>query len=114
MSTHSAPDLDLPSPIASYFARETTSPQALSLCFTEDATVVDERRAHHGRAAIAAWIADATGKYTFTTELLDADRTSESITVRAKLAGNFPGSPVELRYHFTLEGDRIRRLEIAP
>lgn len=34
--------------------------------------------------------------------------------VTAHLTGNFPGSPVDLRYAFTLSGDKIARLEIVP
>jgi hypothetical protein len=32
---------------------------------------------------------------------------------RVHLDGNFPGGTVDLRYHFTVDGERIRRLEIA-
>jgi hypothetical protein len=31
-----------------------------------------------------------------------------------RLGGNFPGGTVELNWDFTLRGDRITRLEIAP
>jgi hypothetical protein len=30
-----------------------------------------------------------------------------------RVSGNFPGSPVELRYVFTLDGEKIARLEIS-
>jgi hypothetical protein len=30
------------------------------------------------------------------------------------VTGDFPGSPVDLHYRFTLEGGKIARLEIAP
>jgi hypothetical protein len=33
--------------------------------------------------------------------------------VRARVSGHFPGSPVELRYAFTLHGGKIARLEIV-
>jgi len=33
--------------------------------------------------------------------------------VTARVTGDFPGSPVELRYGFTLEGASIARLEIT-
>ena len=42
------------------------------------------------------------------------DDEGDRITVTARLTGNFPGSPVDLRYAFTLEGKEIARLEIAP
>jgi len=38
-------------------------------------------------------------------------KTVEPIDLPAR---DFPGSPVDLQYRFTLEGDKIARLEIAP
>ncbi|MFP2961138.1 nuclear transport factor 2 family protein [Myxococcus sp. 1LA] len=104
----------LPAPIAGYFAHETTSPAAVARFFTDDALVVDERREHRGRAAIEAWDAAANGQYKLTTELLAAEFDGPRTTVRAKVTGTFPGSPIELRFRFTLEGGLITRLEIAP
>ncbi|NNB87827.1 nuclear transport factor 2 family protein [Corallococcus exiguus] len=103
-----------PAPIAGYFAHATTRPAAVARCFTDDALVVDERHEHRGRAAIEAWTAAANGKYKFTTELLAAEFDGPRTTVRANVTGNFPGSPIELRYRFTLAGGLITRLEIAP
>jgi hypothetical protein len=34
--------------------------------------------------------------------------------IRNRLEGNFPGNIVDLDYRFTLEGDRIASLTIAP
>ncbi len=33
---------------------------------------------------------------------------------RVHLEGTFPGGTVDLKYRFTVDGDRISRLEIAP
>jgi hypothetical protein len=35
------------------------------------------------------------------------------VTVITRVTGEFPGSPIELRYRFTLDGDKIARLEIT-
>lgn len=114
MQTNPTNSLELPAPIASYFANETIDSQAVARCFTEDALVADEGHEYHGRAAIAAWNADATAKFSFTTELLAAETDGSRTTVRAKVTGNFPGNSIELRFRFTLVGDLIARLEIAP
>lgn len=37
-----------------------------------------------------------------------------SWVVRNRREGNFPGNVVDLRYEFTLDGDRISTLTIAP
>jgi hypothetical protein len=34
--------------------------------------------------------------------------------VTSRLTGNFPGSPVNLRFFFALDGDKIATLEIIP
>jgi hypothetical protein len=82
-------------------------------CFTENAVVIDEHRAHHGRRAIARWKNEATAKYNYTSEPLTVDVSGADVVVTARVTGNFPGSPVELPYCFALEGDEIARLEIT-
>ena len=62
---------------------------------------------------IEQWKLEATAKYHYTSEPLSVDVSDPNVTVIARVAGEFPGSPVDLRYHFTLEGDKIARLEIT-
>jgi hypothetical protein len=38
----------------------------------------------------------------------------ESYLVTGRLTGNFPGGTAELQWRFTVHGDLISRLEIAP
>src|SRR5262245_23989311 len=105
--------VNLPSSIAAYFEADTGDAARVAQCFTERAVVIDERREHRGRAAIARWKAEATAKYHYTSEPIEIETTGQEVTVIARLVGDFPGSPVELRHHFTLEGNRIARLEIS-
>jgi ketosteroid isomerase-like protein len=100
-------------PLASYFAADTADADAVARCFGEDAIVVDEDRTHRGRAAIARWKADATARYHYTGEPLAVEASGQETIVAVRITGNFPGSPVTLRYHFTLDGDTIARLEIV-
>ena len=47
--------------------------------------------------------------------LLGADRTGEDeYLVTGRIDGNFPGGTAALKWRFTLAGDRIKRLHIAP
>jgi len=105
--------IELPAPIAAYFAADTGEVTAVARCFIENAVVVDERREHHGRQAIAQWKAEATAKYHYTSEPLTVDRAGAEAVVVARVTGDFPGSPIELRYRFALERDKIARLEIT-
>jgi hypothetical protein len=40
------------------------------------------------------------------------EQVDRKIVVTSRLTGNFPGSPVDLRFFFELEGDKIASLEI--
>ena len=106
--------LSLPKPIADYFVADATDGAAVAKCFAAEAVVVDEKQAHRGREAIARWKTEASAKYDYVSEPVAIDEQADKITVTAHLTGNFPGSPVDLRYAFTLSGNAIARLEIAP
>jgi ketosteroid isomerase-like protein len=114
MQDTSRAPIDLPSPIRVYFAADTADASAVAHCFSQDAVVIDEQREHRGRAAIARWKTEATAKYHYTSVPISVDVAGAVATVTARLTGGFPGSPVDLRYRFTLEGDTIARLEITP
>lgn len=104
----------LPEPIAGYFAADAADGAAVARCFTADAVVVDEKKTYTGRDAIAAWKSEASAKYEYVAEPTAIEDQDGSLIVTAHLTGNFPGSPVDLRYAFTLRDDAIARLEIAP
>jgi len=106
--------LNLPKPIAAYFIADEVDGEAVSQCFTANAVVKDEGHTHNGRAAIKAWKADAAAKYRYTCEPLACEEKDGKTVVTCHLVGNFPGSPVDLRFFFKLEGDKIVSLEIIP
>jgi SnoaL-like domain len=106
--------LNLPEPIAAYFSADRQNPDALARCFTSQATVKDEGQTHTGLDAIKAWKAAASTQYTYTTEPFALDQDNGHHIVSSRVAGNFPGSPVNLRYRFRLERGLIASLEIAP
>ena len=114
MTTKAVEPIDLPAPVAAYFAAETTGAQAVAHCFSDGAVVIDERREYRGRTAIARWKAETSAKFRYSVERLGVHVSGDQTAVTGRVTGDFPGSPVELQYHFTLEGDRIARLEIAP
>ena len=113
MTTKTVEPLDLPAPVAAYFVADATGAEAVAECFTDGAVVIDERREYRGRTAIARWKVEATAKYHHTSEPLAVDVSGPDVTVTARVTGDFPGSPVDLRYHFTLERAAIARLEIT-
>jgi len=106
--------LDLPRPAADYFTADIVDSDSVAACFTENAVVKDEGHTYQGRAAIKKWKADASTKYQYTCEPLACEQVDGRTVVTCRLTGNFPGSPVDLRFFFELEGDKIASLEVIP
>ena len=106
--------LDLPKTIAAYFSADKGDSEAVAECFTERAVVKDEGHTYQGRAVIRQWKTEASARYQYTSEPFACEQKDGKFVVTSKLTGNFPGSPVNLRFFFGLEGDRIASLEIIP
>jgi hypothetical protein len=106
--------IKLPKPIAAYFTADKGDGEAVSQCFTANAIVKDEGHIYRGRAAIKKWKEDAVAKYQYTSEPFACEQKDGSTVVTSRLTGTFPGSPVNLRFFFGLEGDKIASLEIIP
>lgn len=106
-------DLNLPEPIATYFDADQRGGEAVARCFTKEAVVKDEGQTHSGRAAIKAWKTAASAKYAYTSTPFAVEQTHGRYIVTSRLTGNFPGSPVALRYLFRLERGKIAHLEIT-
>ena len=107
--------IKLPKPIDDYFAADKkANAREVSECFTPDAVVVDEGNTYTGRDAIRLWMANASAQYTYTVEPVSLSEEAGRTIITSHLVGNFPGSPVDLRYFFVLQGERIANLEIVP
>lgn len=106
--------ITLPEPVAAYFVADQNDGDAVAQCFTENAIVIDERQIHTGRDAIRRWKAEASAKFSYTTDPFALSEEGGQTVVTAHVSGDFPGSPVDLRYAFVLEGEKIGRLEITP
>src|SRR6266478_10155269 len=106
--------LTLPKPVINYLAAvEAKDAEMLTLCFADDAIVHDEGRDYLGFEAIRSWKQETLAKYKYVMEPLDAAVTGKTVKLRARLTGDFPGSPVEIDYRFTLANDKITALEIG-
>ena len=79
--------------------------------FTADAHVNDEASDHYG-AEIATWIDRATADTKPTADVTGITGDCGQFVVTAGVSGNFPGSPVQLCYHFTLKDEKIATLFI--
>jgi ketosteroid isomerase-like protein len=106
--------MKLPSPIEAYFdADRRGDGEALLGCFRPDAVVTDEGRVYAGRPAIETWWRAAKAKYKHQAEPLDASGNDGGDTVRARVTGDFPGSPADLTFAFRHKDGLIAALEIG-
>jgi SnoaL-like domain len=105
--------IQLPAPIARYvqIANSGTA-EAASECFAPDANVYDEGRTYQGLAAIKDWMAATKKNYGHTVTPLEFAEHGDQSVLKARLAGNFTGSPITVNFSFVLAGGKIRSLEI--
>src|SRR4030095_640714 len=106
--------LELPEPIAAYFEADKSDSETLAQCFTENAVMKDEAHTYKSRAAIKQWKLETSAKYQYTSEPFACEEKAGMTIVTSRLTGNFPGSPVDLRFFFALESGKIRSFEIIP
>ncbi len=105
--------VNLPTPIAIYIDAENRGDtETLAQCFAEHAVVRDEGKTIEGLAAIKRWKTETKKKYQHTVEPLASTQKDDKTIVTNRLTGNFPGSPIELEFAFTLDGNKIASLEI--
>jgi hypothetical protein len=106
--------LTLPEPIAAYFTADQQDGRAVARCFTPNGRVLDEKKIHTGPAEIEAWKDASSASYTYVAQPRKVETLDRTCIVTSDVSGDFPGSPVELRYTFVLERGKIASLEIAP
>lgn len=109
-SNHTA---HLPEPIAIYIdASNNFDAQTAAACFTPDATVHDNAHDYSGIEAIESWISESISKYHAHAAVTNVQHNGEDATLTVKVAGQFPGSPVELEFDFRLREGKISHLAI--
>lgn len=106
--------LDLPEPLPRYFAAQNAlDADLMTACFSPDAVVHDEGGTYVGSEAIRSWKHDTIAKYGISIDPLEATEQDDKTVVVARVAGNFPGSPANLTYTFSVSPDGlIRTLDI--
>jgi hypothetical protein len=82
--------------------------------FTPDAVVRDDGQTHVGADAVRVWAGHVATAPGFTRTVTGSVTAGDAVIVTARLAGDFPGSPVDLHHHFTVTDGRISALTICP
>jgi hypothetical protein len=102
----------LPRTITDYLTAHRAG-HATTTHFTGDATVIDDGKTYDGTAEIQDWLHRSSAEFTYTTELIGAEKIDdEHYTAINHLEGDFPGGVVDLYFRFTLRDGRIARLVI--
>ena len=106
----------LPATIRGYLAAHAARDTGAAVrAFAATAVVVDEGRTFRGTDEILGFLREAGAEFSYTTELIGAQRIDDTRWVATnRLEGDFPGGVAELNYRFTSDGDLITELVIAP
>jgi hypothetical protein len=106
--------IKLPKGIEAYFdADRDGSPDPIAATFTENGTVKDKGKTYRGRDAIRKWMVEASQEYSYTVEPFFIATENGKTQVTGDVVGNFPGSPIDLRFFFVLADDKVAELEIT-
>jgi len=99
--------MNLPSPIRTYFDADGTADASPPMrAFAVNAVVEDEGRTHRGCEAIDAWWREAKAKNRHVAEPVAITERDAVTEVRARVSGDFAGSPAELTFAFRLSPDQ--------
>ena len=102
-------------PVKAYFEGRNARDFALALSgFSDNAVVRDESRTHRGPQGIRSWMMETVAAYADRSDLLNVEADGDTVIATAEVSGNFPGSPITLRYRFVTDSGAITSLEIAP
>ncbi|MBB4294264.1 hypothetical protein GGE16_006364 [Rhizobium leguminosarum] len=105
--------MDMPDIVNIYFDADSRSDvDTLLNTFAIEAVVEDEGARHQGAVSIREWWVAAKEATHYVAEPVESTVDGNKAVVRAKVSGQFPGSPVTLTHAFTIKGDKIVRLEI--
>ncbi|MFC5372245.1 nuclear transport factor 2 family protein [Brevundimonas faecalis] len=105
---------ELPAAISAYFdALNTGRAGDASRQFRPDGVVRDESRTHVGHEAIRGWAEDALKRYRMKSQVLEFTAEGEGCIVKARVSGDFAGSPLDFTYRFELANDGVKMLEIG-
>lgn len=105
--------MDMPGIVKAYYeAERRNDADSLSETFSSDAIVEDEGARHQGKDAIRQWWVAAKQASQFATDPIETKDDGDTVSVQAKVSGQFPESPLMLTYSFTINDGKIARLRI--
>lgn len=109
----------LPAVLRDFLPAHVARDESALRAFAPDAVVTDEGRTRRGHDEIGPWLRDAGTEFTYTTNVVGAERVDddsdgERWVAVLHLEGDFPGGVADLRYRFVLADGLVSELHIAP
>ncbi|WP_299057416.1 nuclear transport factor 2 family protein [uncultured Nocardioides sp.] len=108
----------LPAVVRDFLPAHVARDERALRAFALDAIVTDEGRTLRGHDEIRPWLRDAGTEFTYTTDVVGAERVDDPDGERwvavLHLEGDFPGGVADLRYRFALADGLVTELAIAP
>lgn len=107
---------DLPTTVRAFLAAHHVRDTDVALAtFTPAAVVVDDGTTYRGTGEIRGFLTRAGAEFSYTTELVAAQRVdADHWVVTHRLVGDFPGGVATLAYRFALDGGLVTELVIGP
>jgi hypothetical protein len=104
----------LPTTIRAFLeAQEARDPDTALALLTSQAVIADVGESFSGDKELRRFITEAGAEFTVTSEITKVALDGEIWVVSQHLEGDFPGEKADLDYRFTLQGERIERLDIV-
>jgi ketosteroid isomerase-like protein len=101
----------LPAMIKRFFEASNRHDTAATIgCFTRDVTLEDQFGEYVGRAAVENRLIEVNHKFRPAFAILRVKPTEADVGLVVSVSGDFPGSPVQLDFHFQLRGGKISAL----
>lgn len=105
---------NLPQAVTGYFeASNRFDAESAAACFTPDAIVRDEGKTYVGTEQIRNWVSHASKEYQPQASVVGAEQREDKLVVTANITGQFPQSPIDLDFEFSLRDEKIAELSVS-
>lgn len=102
-----------PSITAYLLAENSHNPNAVAACFSPDGVIRDEGKVRRGRTEIEAWKVETNAKYSAKIAPVEVSAVDGGYLLIASVSGNFPGSPLNMNFRFSVNDSLIDVLEVS-
>lgn len=104
----------LPQAVTQYFeASNRFDAESAAACFTPEAIVRDEGKTHIGTERIRDWVSHSSKEYQPQAKVVGVQQKDDKLVVTAHIVGQFPQSPIDLDFEFSLRDEKIAELSVS-